>query len=299
MGRRHIIHFSGGKDSTATWLYLSRELGLETLCIFCDTGHEAEETYAYISMLEEKHGLAVKRLTPQIRDLYKNVPERFDPLKPLTMELLCAIKKRFPSPTRRFCTEFLKIRPLQRWHSTLGISTDIIAVGIRADESSKRAMMAERCFDDFMQRDRWLPILNWTVDNVFDYHKHHGVPRNPLYDIGCSRVGCWPCIMARKGEIATLATKRPGAFQRLVEMERRVAAAAGKPIISFFSSNSIPAKYRTHTDPKSGKKFGDALDVWRWATSSTPRFQDDELFYDIAEEDMDVYELCDIYGVCE
>lgn len=41
----YVLGFSGGKDSVATWLYLTRVLKLKkVVCLFADTGHEFEDS---------------------------------------------------------------------------------------------------------------------------------------------------------------------------------------------------------------------------------------------------------------
>ena len=62
---RHVVSFSGGKDSTALGIYLLEnypQLDLEF--IFCDTGAELKETYEYIERFEAifvYNGQALKR----------------------------------------------------------------------------------------------------------------------------------------------------------------------------------------------------------------------------------------------
>lgn len=44
----HVVTFSGGKDSVATWLYLERELGRRVLCVMADTMWESQITTDYV-----------------------------------------------------------------------------------------------------------------------------------------------------------------------------------------------------------------------------------------------------------
>lgn len=59
---RHIVTFSGGKDSLATLIWAKKNLP-EFEVIFCDTGWEAEATYAHIAEVEQWFGLKIKVLT--------------------------------------------------------------------------------------------------------------------------------------------------------------------------------------------------------------------------------------------
>lgn len=51
----NVISLSGGKDSTALWLY-ALEQGVELMPVFADTGNEHEKTYEYIDYLERQLG---------------------------------------------------------------------------------------------------------------------------------------------------------------------------------------------------------------------------------------------------
>lgn len=60
---KHVLSVSGGKDSLATLLIAIARVGLENLvAIFCDTGNEHEQTYAYLDYLERTLGIKIVRL---------------------------------------------------------------------------------------------------------------------------------------------------------------------------------------------------------------------------------------------
>jgi hypothetical protein len=95
----------------------------------------------------------------------------------------------------------------------------------------------------------WRPILGWTVEDVLAIHHRHGVPLNPLYHAGFSRVGCWPCIYANKEEIRMIAERDSAridqieAFEREIEADRarRNAETPGRyahPVAAFFMDRS-------------------------------------------------------------
>lgn len=59
----HVVSLSGGKDSLATALIaLARCPAGSVLFIFCDTGNEHEQTYAYLDYLEGALGVMIHRL---------------------------------------------------------------------------------------------------------------------------------------------------------------------------------------------------------------------------------------------
>lgn len=59
----HVISVSGGKDSAATLLIALERFGRHRVIpIFCDTGNEHEEVYAYLDYLEEALAIKIVRL---------------------------------------------------------------------------------------------------------------------------------------------------------------------------------------------------------------------------------------------
>ena len=312
--KTYVIGFSGGKDSVATWLYLSKTLELpNVVCTFSDTGHEADETYEYIECLRRDFGCPVVTIKPTLEDVRGELkPEKIadrldiphdDTLwnHPLNMETLAIVKRRFPSTMVRFCTTHLKLRPQVRWLSEhYPDLTNVIRVaGVRADESPSRAKRPEWTErDDMFDCPLWLPIHKWTPTQVFAKHAEYGVPPNPLYKEGMGRVGCWPCIMANKRELSAIAKRKPECFDNLAAMEKRVAKTVGKENMSFFSNTKTPPQYRSCLCPQSGEKFPVAEDVKLWALGEDPANSGQGMLF---EEDWteDAHQCLSQYGLCE
>jgi len=63
MSTKHVISVSGGKDSTTTLLIaLERCPRADVVPIFCDTGNEHDDTYAYLDYLEQTLDIKIERL---------------------------------------------------------------------------------------------------------------------------------------------------------------------------------------------------------------------------------------------
>lgn len=182
---RHIVCFSGGKDSTALVLWAKENLA-EFTTVFCDTGWEVSITSAYIAEVDQALGLSVITLRSE---KYEN-----------GFVDLCRLKGRAPSARARFCTEALKVRPMIDWLKTLDDEATVYQ-GIRADESESRSKMQAREWSD--DYDAWIerPLFHWTVEQVFAIAAKWGIKPNPLYLLGAKRVGCFPCVMVNMGEL--------------------------------------------------------------------------------------------------
>ena len=309
----YVIGFSGGKDSVATWLHLTRELHLpKVTCTFADTGHEWAGLDEYLTLLETNFNLPLVRIQPTLEDIRGALkPEKIAKRlgldctdekfwqQPLNMQRLAILKRRFPSATARFCTTHLKLFPQNRWmRKHCDLNETIRVAGVRSQESANRARRPAFSYDEFMKCPLWLPIKSWTHEQVFELHAKYDIPVNPLYKQGCGRVGCFPCIMARKQELAAIANYHPEAFDELRSMERQVATAVGKQEMSFFSHGKTPPRYESHVCPSSGKGFPDANDVRLWALNEEPA---NSTQLPLFEEDWteDVYRCTSQYGLCE
>lgn len=128
----------------------------------------------------------------------------------------------FPSRVLRFCTQDLKIKPFKKYFDSL--DEDFVnAVGIRKAESEARSKMVEWEFNPGFDCETWRPIINFSEQDVIDLHRKHDIKPNPLYLKGASRVGCFPCIYARKNEIRYIAENHPERIERIRALEGKVA----------------------------------------------------------------------------
>lgn len=206
---------SGGKDSTALGLFL-KENEIKFTPIFIDTGWEHETTYEYINDV----------LVPLFGKFIIIKNEKYfqdDPEWSGGMEQLIKKKKMFPSGVIKFCTRDLKIVPIQNFYAQIRADhrlKPINVVGIRAEESNNRAQMKK--IEEQDEASVWRPLINHLECEIIGLHKKHSVTPNPLYLKGASRVGCYPCIFARKQEIRHMSFVDPDRIKHIEHLENKV-----------------------------------------------------------------------------
>lgn len=200
--RINLIGLSSGKDSTvlAGWAIHESGYPIESLIFcFCDTENEYDEVYQQIKDLNAyvvRHGcrpIVYLRATGDWVDKFWMFP---------LFLALCIWKGRFPSAKARYCTQFLKIKPTEKFIKGLvSEGHEVVShSGVRASESIERSTMEEWATDMFGCRTR-RPILTWSLSDVWQAHKRFKLPINPLYFLGWKRVGCRLCIMSNKPDV--------------------------------------------------------------------------------------------------
>lgn len=319
--RIDIVNVSGGADSTACYLLaLERreKTGQDFRAVFADTGNEHEITVDYIHDLTRKTGgpdvqtvkadfsqkIAVRRSGLEmmlesgefVRGWTQEAVERvLEHLHPTGIPFLdlCIWKGRFPGACSRFCTVELKMRPIKDYATGPAIAKAIAAggrprdvvswIGIRRDESAGRAD-AEKWETDSMGNRIYRPLVDWPKNQCFKLLSRHGVAPNPLYKMGCGRVGCMPCIMARKEEICQMAQRWPGHIDKIREWERLVSLCSKREVSTFFPADTTPGSddVRSHIDA-----------VVEWSKTGRGGSQFDMLAM------MEPLSCSSLYGLCE
>ena len=319
-----VLNVSGGKDSTAMYL-LAMERGVTFLPVFADTGNEHEVTLDYVRTLGERTGgpevvTVMADLSGKFTARRASIAEKW-PKQGVSDEVVkraievcyptgnpfldsCILRAGFPSPKMRFCTDVLKITPIAD-HIYRPLIESGIGVeswqGVRREESIGRRDLDEKQtirvgkmpkgVDDSIVVMR--PLLDWTLRDVWLMHRRHGIEPNPLYAQGASRVGCMPCIMARKLELRVIAERHPEHINRIEEWERIVALASKReiPVATFFPQRAKKGEGEVTTATHGIKK------QVQWAKTTRGGHQYDMMPIDPVLNDM--MTSCGEWGACE
>lgn len=215
---RHIVAFSGGKDSSALAVYLHdperwrRTLGKAGLperppledpeYVFCDTGTELEETYEYLDRLEAYLGRPIRRL-------FADAPPGETPFD----HYLRLYRGFLPSPQMRWCTRKLKLEPYERY---VGDDPVVSYVGIRADEGDRTGYISTKPNIQTVYPFKEDGIVKEDVYRILD---DSGLGR-PDYYRWRSRSGCYFCFFQRKSEWVGLLENHPDLFEAAKAYEK-------------------------------------------------------------------------------
>jgi hypothetical protein len=207
--------------------------------VWHDTGWELPEVHKWIDKVEQYLGQPISRCGD---DLTKIVAEQ---------GLL-------PSPMRRYCTRYAKIRPMSEF---VGKQPHILYLGLRADEMNRitrarparyekhrfplqeKGMTLESVWEMVAKEDMLPPmfIWEWMVDRVAELggRRPEGMPDWewwPLFS-GRSRPNCDRCFFQRLYEWIWLSETHPDKFEAAVATEESTQHASdfrwlgkGKPL---------------------------------------------------------------------
>lgn len=134
--------------------------------------------------------------------------------------------------------------------------------------------------DDIMR-----PFVYSSAEDVLYYSLNRGYNINPLYFMGASRVGCFPCKNARQDELKMIINNFPKTIDRIRTAEKYVGG-------TFFAPDKIPLRYRTGLDPKSGKRLATMDDVVKYLADKNAQF---DLMYGLGLES----KCKSVYSICE
>jgi phosphoadenosine phosphosulfate reductase len=161
-------------------MHMASDIRPDIPILFLETGFHFAETLAFKQQLTELLGLNVVELVGE-----HTVESQERALGPRLYER---------DPER--CCEINKVRPM--FEALRGLDAWITA--FRRDSSPTRAQAP--IVDRYeLEPGRWMikvnPVATWSRRDTWRYLRTHGLPHNPLYDLGYSSIGCAPCTRLR------------------------------------------------------------------------------------------------------
>jgi len=159
----YYVGFSGGKDSICS-IELCKLAGVKFEGFYSCTRIDPPEVVRFI-----------KEQYPQVKFLLPSVT------------FWAGIKIMPPLPMRRWCCDVLKKDPGKK------IPLKKRVMGIRAEESSRRASRPRTDYFKKYKQTIYKPIFYWNEYHVWDFIGRKNLPYPELYDQGFHRLGCIIC----------------------------------------------------------------------------------------------------------
>jgi len=219
-----LVNSSAGKDSQAMLTMLAEmaeDQGVSDrlIVVHCDLGRVEWE--------------GTRELAEEQASLYDL---RFEVVRRDKGDLLEQIEARgmFPSSAARYCTSDQKTSQVAKLMTRLVREANLDrpvrilnCLGIRAQESPARAKKAAFEVDKTASNgkrhvDRWLPIFDWTTDQVWATIRESGLPYHPAYDAGMPRLSCVFCVLSGEKELKIAARLNPALADEYIAVEERI-----------------------------------------------------------------------------
>lgn len=222
-----LVNTSAGKDSQAMLDLLVERADAEgvprsrLVCFHADLGRVEWDGTADLAAEHAAHyGLRIVTIARPQGDLLDHIEQR----------------GMFPSSTTRYCTSDHK-RGQGRKAMTMLVrelnldrpARILNCMGFRREESPARRKKEPLRYDapasgkgTVRHVDEWLPILEWTVGEVWARIAEAGTRHHPAYDAGMPRLSCSFCVLASKSALILAAQLRPALAAEYAAVEVRI-----------------------------------------------------------------------------
>ncbi len=216
-GALFVVNHSGGKDSQAMFLYLFGLVPKEQLLTIHAELAEVDWPDIPAHIVETTYGVPLT-LCRAPRTFFEIVERR----------------QMFPSPRMRWCTSDLKRGGIEKAIRATGAKLIVSCDGRRAQESPNRSRiepfsLSERNSKAGREWYEWLPIHDWTIEQVFERIASAGQNPHWAYAAGMGRLSCSFCVMSSAADLRTAAQLRPDLYKKYVATEKAIGQVMMMP----------------------------------------------------------------------
>jgi 3'-phosphoadenosine 5'-phosphosulfate sulfotransferase (PAPS reductase)/FAD synthetase len=207
------IAFSGGRDSLVA-LHLALQIKQDVTVVLVNTSIEFPESLRYIRELAAAWQLNYHEARAQV-NFWALAAEQGLPVAGRgNTTFMRGLSEKADVKLSNSCCRRMKETPARQFYREHGIEG--VVTGLRVSESLMRKLNfadygALRFSSTYNTLIAW-PLYAWYDEDIDAYIERHGLPRNPLYDMGYERVGCWACMqdmLYPDSRLFTLQTKHP------------------------------------------------------------------------------------------
>lgn len=237
-----VISTSGGKDSQAMLAYVHGLALLEgveerLVCVHADLGDMEWPGTRELARAQAEHFNVRFEVCSRIGGIAARSSSVYE-ADEVYGDLLDYARRRgsWPSSSARWCTSEFKRGPIDRLITALarevrearGIPKGmpvrvLLCMGMRSEESPARARReAVRIRRDTknVHVTEWLPIKDWSTEQVWEVIEASEAPVHPAYALGMSRLSCVFCVLASKSDLRIAAAHNPDLLERYLEVEQ-------------------------------------------------------------------------------
>ena len=233
-----IVSISGGKDSMAALAETVRharkaEVPDRVITVFCDLGPDDE--WPGTKELAAEHA-AFYGLRHEV--VYRTVPGPDGEPVPQTLGEHIEQRGKWPDAANRYCTSDMKRAPVYKLMTRLaaecragGVTGRPVrflnVLGMRAQESPKRAAMVPFCRDERASNktvrhvDEWLPVHDWDVARVWAGIAGSGMRAHWVYRY-LPRLSCRFCVLASLTALINAVHLDAEGARKIAEREARM-----------------------------------------------------------------------------
>ena len=220
-----LVNTSGGKDSQTTLRYVARAARCRgvpgrVVAVHCDLAHEEWPGARELAQEQVRLYGVPFRVVKRKQGLVEHILER----------------GKWPSPACRYCTSYMKRDQVAKLITSLVNGHEchfdrpiriLNVMGMRAEESPARAKLKPFCRDERLTNgkrivDRWLPIHDWKVEDVWKDIRISGIPHHFAYDLGMPRLSCVFCIFAPRPALMLAGKHNMALLREYVAMEEKM-----------------------------------------------------------------------------
>lgn len=227
---KHIVSFSGGKDSTAMLLKMLEDNWIIDEIIYCDTGKEFPQMYEHIKQVEQ---YIKEKYNKEITVLKAEKSFDYWMFEHIKTKGKNKGKKGYGWATMlcRWCTKALKNQVIDNYLKQYKDESYVEYIGIAYDEQKR-------------VKDKKYPLVEYkmTEKDCLEYCYSKGFNWDGLYE-HFDRLSCWCCPLKNQKELKILYTCYPELWNELKEMDRK-------------SYNSFKANYTVEQLEEKFKKEG-------------------------------------------
>lgn len=198
-GKRYVLAFSGGKDSTyLLYEILQRKMPLDEIR-FLDATLEYPVTYAWLDEIERRFNVKITRYKSPI-----NFMDRFNKVR-IKGTKIGKIRGFPPSNSGCWIQSDMKLK--QRPNG----KDEFVYVGIAANEAARKNQDKTNILT---------PLIDWGVtEDMIRTRLQELDLVPPYYKMGFRRSGCWLCPYQPRGSLYLLWKHFPDLWARLKELE--------------------------------------------------------------------------------